>query len=229
MEKRITMESTIRQRLRSLSVPGTNRLEFLHGLATELGLAVEIQETRIGKRWIKNLVIGEGPYWVSAHWDVVNTKSENANDNGAACIAVLELCSRIRELSGVIFDAEEIGGWGSLLWSWDNPVVRWVINLELAGEGGAHWLVGECDTWIGQQVSEKSSAPRVQVPFNDSVSLRKSGLDACLVQPCPVLKGEPDLSNWKRCHTLKDTVDALPPNDLDLFIDSFERVVSQLV
>ena len=222
-------ETRIRLALRSLCVPGIDRLEFLHGLAKELGLAAEIQETRIGKRSIRNLVVGDGPYWVSAHWDVVNPKSENANDNGAACIAVLELCSRIKELSGVIFDAEEIGGWGSLIWSWDNPDVRWVINLELAGEGGASWLVGECDSWIGQEISNLSNAPRVKVPFNDSVTLRKSGLDACLVQPCPLTKGEPDLGNWSRCHTLKDTVDALPAQDLDIFIDSFERVVSQLV
>ena len=222
-------ESIVRLKLRKLATPHADRLAILQGIATELGLSSEIHETQIGKRKINNLVIGNGPHWVSAHWDVVNPKSENANDNSASCIACLELCSRLPWLSCVIFDAEEIGGFGSLAWAESGPNAEWVINLELSGEGGSTWLVGECSSKIGALVSEISAAPRIKVPFNDSVSLRSSGIDACLVQPCPMVDGEPDTSNWKRCHRTVDTVDALPPNDLDSFIDSFESLLDKLV
>lgn len=217
-------ETQIRRRLRELCKPGLDRLAHLHGLASELGLQAEIQD--LGG--VRNLVVGDGPHWVSAHWDIVNPASENANDNSASCIACLELCARLPQLSCVIFDAEEVGGLGSMAWARSSPNVEWVINLELAGEGGASWLVGECNSKIGLLVSEASLAPRIMVPFNDSVRLRQAGLDACLVQPCPMVDGEPDISNWSRCHTVTDTVDALPAQDLDIFIDRFESLLRKL-
>lgn len=214
----------IRERLRSLC-KSKNRLEHIVRSARCLGLKPRI----LDQDGSLNLVIGNGPYWISAHWDIVNPDSENANDNSAACIACLELVRRNPWLSCVIFDHEEVGGLGALSWAQSGPDVEWIINLELAGEGGDHWLVGYCDSEIGEAVERLSSAPRVKVPFNDSVVLRRKGLNACLVQPCPVHEdGSPDLSNWSRCHSTRDTVRALPVGDLELFIDAFGTLLQEL-
>lgn len=214
----------IRERLRSLC-KSKDRVAHIVRSARCLGLRPSVLEQGLSR----NIQIGEGPYWVSAHWDVVNARSENANDNSAAIVACLELVKRNPWLSCVIFDHEEVGGLGSHAWAKSEPNAEWIINLELAGEGGAHWLVGYCDSGIGEAVERLSAAPRVRVPFNDSVTLRRNGLDACLVQPCPRLEGgQPDLSNWSRCHSTRDTVSALPVGDLELFIDSFDSLLQEL-
>ena len=88
----------------------------------------------------------------------------------------------------VLLDGEECGGIGSQRLS--NQIldghfgdIDWVLNLELTGRGGKYFFIGEYPGKLHDHIKSIFSCPVVKTPYNDSVTLRRNGIDSCVINP----------------------------------------------
>jgi hypothetical protein len=220
----------VHHRIADLCAARTDRVAWITALLDELHMThvVDAWEEQ-GGRW-RNIVLpgaGAEVRAVVAHHDVVNPASDNANDNSASVINAIALKVLRPEVLVVLTDGEEVGGVGAwrfgqqcLAGRWGN--VAWALNLELTGAGGTDFLVGHAgsDGPLGRRISSFFTHETVRVPFNDSVVLRRVGLDSAVINPLPRLPdGTLDRSAWHRCHTEADSLATISVPDMRVFTE----------
>ena len=201
-----------------------------------LGIRYELDPWEEGGTLCWNVYVsgrGQSPLALMAHHDIVNPRSDNANDNSASIINLIALKLLRPEVELIFTDGEEVGGWGARRWAGlvqeglrSRP--EWVLNLELTGKGGESFFIGDDKEGPlkGYLVGEHGAAT-LRVPFNDSVVLRREGIDSCVINPLPIDENG-RFETWRlaRCHSLQDTVDEVSTEDMRLFV---ERVLVPIV
>lgn len=221
----------------------TPRVEFLIGLLEELGIQFELDRFSAPGRgseenWFYNLYLpGESSHMVSAHHDIVNPYSDNANDNSASVICAIALKLEQPELKVVLLDGEEVGGIGSQrvadrILKGELGRVDWVLNLELSGIGGKRFFIGDYPGPLQSRILQKFGCPVISTPFNDSVIFRRNGIDSCVINPVPALDGSSqseaeiqylgeglDLSILGRCHSLADSLDQISCDQMQEYVE----------
>lgn len=183
-----------------------------------------------------NLILkGSSNRMVCAHADIVNPNIDNANDNSASCINIIAIKKLMPSINAIILDGEEVGGKGSQRLS-DKinggyfGSIEWVLNLELTGKGGKYFFIGNYPGKLFDHIKSIFDCPVVETPYNDSVTLRKNGIDSVVINPIPPLpEGEKsnvkygdkylDFSMLFHCHNAKDTVATIDPNDMKEFVE----------
>jgi len=181
----------------------------------------------------------------SAHHDVVNIHSDNAQDNTASICNLLYLCKILKqqELSNkriiVVFtDREECGGIGAKrmsnrINSNEFGTVDKIYNLELTGLGKTLWVDTKNftstinhisldhlkETLKGQEVLD------VFTPFSDAVIFRKEGLDAVCIGILPK-EDVVEKSTWTLCHSIGDDFNNTNEEDMTNFV---ENVLCELI
>jgi hypothetical protein len=180
------------------------------------------------------------PILVTAHWDTVNTQSDNCLDNTASLFNLVELGRKLKQRSAELgrdvilawTDAEE--SQSTYLCGAVEAALAYqpelLLDLELTA-GGTHILSSTHGTVPYDGVS---CPPRkTEMPGNNAVlvwNLKNSGLLKCLEgAACLTLVDDADLKDleargfcnrWSHCHRESDSFDRwLNPEEMDRFTD----------
>jgi hypothetical protein len=130
---------------------------------------------------------------VTAHHDIVNPASDNANDNSASVINAIMTKKMLPNINVVLLDGEEVGGIGSMrltkqikLGKFGN--INSILNFELTGRGGKDFLIGNYNTELTRRIKRMYNCPVFDTPFNDAVNMIDGGLNAALINPIPAIE-----------------------------------------
>lgn len=207
----------------------TPRAMFIIDLITDLNLDYELDIFDINEenKGYNIILTGSSNRWVTAHHDIVNPNSDNANDNSCSVINAIALKLLVPEINIAIIDGEEYGGQGSQRLSDTINAgkygdVEWILNLELTGKGGKDFFIGAGgrNTVLGQRVIEMFECDILSVPFNDSMIFRRNQLDSIVINPVPRKEdGTLDTSLLWNCHSMADSVDTISPDDMKIFTE----------
>jgi hypothetical protein len=222
----------------------TPRVQYLMGLLKSLNIEFRLDSFKSRTVTYHNLILpGDDSIAVSAHHDIVNPDSDNANDNSASVINAIALKLERPNSTVFLLDGEEVGGIGAQrvstqILNGEFGKIESVLNFELTGVGGHRFFIGESEGKLADQVTSLFNAPKVSVPFNDSVIFRQNGIDSIVINPLPLVKGENcmsrveylgeklDYSILYRCHSIKDSVDRISIGDMQDFV---EKVVLKIL
>ena len=197
----------------------SNRGQFLIDLFQRYELEYEIVDYFHPYQLITNFLLkGDSDKFLCAHYDVANTKVDNANDNSASIINALAYKLEDPKMNVWITDIEEFGGMGADLashyMSKNNIPCDWVLNLELTGYG-RFAIVDMVENKLTYGLDTVFNPSKVPVPFNDSMIFRQNGYDSKVITMCPELGYTKHLFD---CHTERDTVDKINIDDMKDFV-----------
>jgi hypothetical protein len=208
----------------------SNRGSWIIGLLDQLGIEYKVETFKTGRRKGWNIVLPtdleSGVRCVSAHYDIVNPLSDNANDNSASVINAIATKILRPETLVVLTDWEEFGGYGAnhfakQVINGKYGEVEWILNYELTGRGGESFFVGSSlDSPLMQICKGLFNPPKAMVPFNDSFIFRKNGIDSVVINPTPKRSdGTLDFSPLGLCHSMEDSVDLISLEEMKTFVE----------
>jgi hypothetical protein len=175
---------------------------------------------------------------ITAHHDVLNINSDNANDNSTSVINAIMTKINSPETTVVLLDGEEppMMGVGSqrlsdqiLAGDWGK--IDWILNFELTGKGGKHFFIGNYQNELAKHIVDLFGCQMVTTPFNDAATFNNRGIISTVINPLPPLltegyssvksyDGTPlDFSILSNCHSLRDSVDTIDPLDMKTFVE----------
>ena len=136
---------------------------------------------------------GDSTKMVVAHHDISNPNIDNANDNSASVINAIMIKKLSPETNVVLLDGEECGGIGSQRCSEQINEgyfgkIDWVLNLELTGRGGKYFFIGNYPGTLANHIKTIFDCPITNTPFNDSVTLRRYGIDSVVINLLSISK-----------------------------------------
>jgi hypothetical protein len=216
----------------------THRVQFICDLLNRESINFYLDKFDVGGSTSGfNIILkGESTKMVVAHHDIVNPNIDNANDNSASVINAIMVKKLRPDVNVVLLDGEECGGKGSQRLSeqiiaGDFGKIDWVLNLELTGSGGEKFFVGNYPGPLYDLIKERFNCPTYNTPYNDSVTLRRNGIDSVVINPLPILKeGITSSVEWsdgvyldtsllRNCHSSKDTIDTISVEDMRKFVE----------
>lgn len=214
----------------------TPRIQWIINLLKEHGIKYKIDRFTVSNAPLYNLILpGTSSKMVIAHHDIVNPKSDNANDNSASILNAIYLKKICPEINIVFTDAEECGLWGSkrlarqIVDGHKFGKIDWVLNLELTGRGGKNIFVGEHDGDLSKKIKRKFGSPIIRVPLNDCYALEKEGINTTVINPLPLLsEGESEIlgkagflddSLLLNIHSEKDSLNTICITEMQEFVE----------
>lgn len=214
----------------------TPRVKFLIELLESNNINYELDKFLSKGCICYNIILkGNSNRMVVAHHDIVNPKVDNANDNSASVINAIMVKKLKPHINVVLLDGEEVGGLGSQRLSDQINEgyygdIEWVLNLELTGKGGKYFFVGNYPGKLQDRIVDMFNCPIVQTPYNDSATIRKNGIDSCVINPLPPLNEGTSNVKWSEdtyldykllfnCHTSRDTLSTIDTNDMKEFVE----------
>jgi hypothetical protein len=229
----------------------SNRVEWIIKLLNDNKIYYEIdqwQNPRFGNNNFYNIVLpGNSGKFVTAHHDILNPNSDNANDNSASVLNAIMTKINSPDTTVILLDGEEppMMGVGSQrasekIQNGDYGKCDWILNFELTGKGGTHFFIGNYENGLSEHIKGIFNCPVVQTPFNDASIFVKNGIVSTVINPLPTLTkksvyskevisydGTPlDFSIVYNCHSIKDSVDTIDPKDMKDFV---EKVVMKIL
>lgn len=214
----------------------TPRVKFLMDLIKSEGIEFELDKSQTKRCTLYNIILkGTSNRMVVAHHDINNPNIDNANDNSCSVINAIMIKKLMPSMNVVLLDGEEFGGLGSQRVS--DQIndgyfgdIEWVLNLELSGKGGRYFFIGDYPGVLSNHIKSLFDCPIVSTPFNDSVIFRKNGIDSVVINPIPPLKeGKTSIVKYNdeyldysmlfNCHSSRDTIDTIDPNDMKEFVE----------
>jgi len=225
----------------------TPRVQWLVKLLEENNIEYIIDEwnSTPQNKFFNIILPGNSGKFVTAHHDIVNPASDNANDNSASVINAIMTKINSPSTTIILLDGEEIGGQGSQrasekIQSGEYGQCDWILNFELTGKGGHHFFIGNYDNELNNHIKSLFNCPVVQTPFNDATIFTKNGLVSTVINPLPPLeKEESDIKSFLRrspevlsydgtpldfsilynCHSMRDSLDTIDPKDMQQFVE----------
>ena len=186
-----------------------------------------------------------------AHHDIVNSDSENANDNSASVCNLLSLAKEVKEqvergkiynenIYVVFTDCEECGGKGAVqlaqrIKSGIFGDVDCVINLELTALGKAVYceLIEENNSYNRLKTAYKDLGRKGEVfefrtPPNDSWYIRKFGIDSINIgiitfDDIAEVNQRGYCSTWSVCHKESDKFINAVEQDMKEFVELLHK------
>jgi len=232
----------------------SNRIDWIINLLKSNKIDYEIDEFEIfrfpNNKFYNIILPGDSGKFVTAHHDVVNINSDNANDNSASVINAIMTKILSPETTVILLDAEEppMMGVGSQRASEMINVGKygkcdWILNFELTGKGGENFFIGNYGNTLNNHIKNLFNCPVVQTPFNDANIFNKNGLISTVINPLPILSEKSsyrdyndellthnghylDFSIVYNCHSIRDSVDTIDPKDMQDFV---EKVVMKIL
>ena len=191
---------------------------------------------KITNHYYNIIIRGTSNKMIVAHHDVNNHTIDNANDNSCSVINAIATKKLKPEINVVLLDGEEFGGKGSdrlgkQIKDGKFGNIEWVLNFELTGKGGKYFFIGNYPGKLSNRIVELFKCPIVFTPFNDSIVLRRHGIDSTVINPVPPMpEGKKsdviapdgtylDTSILHHCHSPKDTVSNISPDDMKEFVE----------
>lgn len=154
----------------------SNRGLFIQDLLERYNIEYELIPYDVEKKKIfYNFYIwGSSNKFVTAHYDVVNPASDNANDNSASVINALTYKLKNPSVNVIILDGEEPPwmGAGSTAASKEllsrGTDVSSILNLELTGFG-EYWFIDNSNIPIVRNIVELFTTPEQEVINSDTI------------------------------------------------------------
>jgi len=207
----------------------SNRAKFLTALLDKLGIQYKIIRTFSDhyKKYFYNIyAFGSSDKFLSAHYDIIDIRSDNANDNSASVINMIAYKVKNPSVNILILDGEEppYGGSGSnyaskyMKKNGINP--KWILNLELTGVGN-NFFVDNSNSELRRRITAKY--PRslsISTPFNDAMIFRQFGYDSCVLTTLNMVDERPDFSVMYHSHSPADSVDKMSTDDMKNFVEN---------
>lgn len=223
------------------------RVLFLMNLLDSMNIEYYLdvyQTSRFGENNFYNIEMkGTSDKMVVAHHDIVNSLTDNANDNSCSVINAIMVKKLRPDVNVVLLDGEEppMMGVGSQRCSerinqgiFGN--ISWVLNFELTGKGGENFFIGNYPGKLFDHVLEIFNCPVFNTPFNDADIFRKNGIDSIVINPLPETDEKTPIKtttgkylDYKllfNCHSPKDTLSTIDPNDMQIFV---EKIVLKIL
>ena len=216
----------------------TPRVKFLMQLLDEEGIPYELDRFTANETTGYNIILrGTSDRMLVAHHDIVNPNVDNANDNSASVINAIALKKLLPQTHVVLLDGEEVGGLGAQrvseqILEGQFGDISFVLNLELTGRGGKRFFTGNYPGPLYDKIKSLFNNPTLKTPFNDAVIFRKNGIDACVINPLPIIPDGSldeglawddnirlDASILHLCHSSKDTVDLINTQEMKEFVE----------
>ena len=180
-----------------------------------------------------------------AHHDINNPNSDNCQDNTASVSNLLSLADYLfynrptdKNVFIVFTDCEEFGGKGAdrladkiLEGKFGN--VEYVVNLELTANGSNIWTDSKNfieDSVLLETIKSLKEITEVKTPFNDSVILRKKGIDSVCVgtltdTDLKDVLGRGHCQTWALCHKMNDTIESANAEEMNDFVDFLIKLI----
>ncbi len=221
-----------------LSMPP--RVTYLVRLISSLGIDFEIDEFQVPRfdnnNFYNIVMLGSGNIAVTAHHDIVNPLSDNANDNSASVINAIALKLQSPNTPVILLDGEEppMMGVGSnraalCMKSGEyNMSISSVLNFELTGKGGDNFFIGDYNGKLNDRIISIFNPPVVSTPFNDADIFIRNGIDSTVINPLPPTDKKShvkyrgvnlDFSILYNCHSMKDSISSIDPSDMKTFVE----------
>lgn len=211
------------------------RINFITELLKSENINYQIDIFPVSDTSGYNIILkGDSNRIVVAHHDISNPNIDNANDNSASVINAIMIKKLMPQITIVLLDGEECGGFGSKrlseqINSGDFGKIEWVLNLELTGKGGKHFFIGNYPGKLHEHIKSLFDCPVVNTPFNDSVIFRKNGIDSVVINPLPPVNKVTEVK-WDNdtyldydmlfnCHNSKDTIETIDIDDMKIFTE----------
>jgi hypothetical protein len=226
------------------------RVKWIVNLLKSNGIEFIIDEFEIPRfpnnKFYNIILPGSSGKFVTAHHDIVNPNSDNANDNSASVINAIMTKINSPSTTVILLDGEEppMMGVGSqrsseMIKAGEYGQCDWILNFELTGKGGHHFFIGNYDNELNNHIKGLFNCPVVQTPFNDAAIFLRNGITSTVINPLPPLEKKPglfqrsfqeeilsydgtplDFSILYNCHSMKDSVDTIDPKDMQDFVES---------
>lgn len=217
-------------------VDQTPRVEWICELLKSLNLDYQLDTFQIDNQTLGfNIILpGTSEIAVTAHHDIVNPLSDNANDNSASIINAIAIKLAEPSTTVILLDAEEIGGLGAraIALKINNDElgpIEMILNLELTGAGGAKFFIDNHPGRLSDHIQALFNCPTIATPFNDAVIFRRHGIDSVVINPLPVLESGQSSVKWNQeyldssllynCHTLADSIETINPIEMQQFVE----------
>jgi hypothetical protein len=218
----------------------TPRVKWIINLLKYNNIEYIIDEWGSDTNKFYNIILpGNSGKFVTAHHDIVNPLSDNANDNSASIINSIMTKVNLPSTTVILLDGEEIGGKGSQrasdkINSGEYGNCEWVLNYELTGKGGVNFFIGDYKNILNEHIKNLFNCPIVHTPFNDSLIFNNNGINSTVINPLPPISdlsfkidsdilsydGTPlDFSILYNCHSVKDSVDKISTKDMQDFVE----------
>jgi len=217
----------------------SNRLRFIIGLLEELNIEYEVftwddscVDDDYWEECFHNLIIkGSSNKYFSAHYDIKNPFSQNANDNSAGILSLIALKMLNPEVNVVFLDAEEspfCGEGAKLFRQWvysthngyngkEYRDVEYIINLDMVGIGGRNIVISDFDNDLSKTIKQNFNPIVTSLPPNDSWFFKRR-FDTVCMSTAPNIKGKTCFDHFKKAHTLEDNLDSIRIDDMNEFV-----------
>jgi hypothetical protein len=215
----------------------SNRLKWLMQFLEELNITYVIEEYGDeNDEILRNICIpGTNDKMIIAHYDIFNFDSDNANDNSASVMNAIATKYLNPEVNITLTDAEEFGGEGAkhlsriLTRHSGNPFpkISWILNLELTGLGDKICVSRYSDRKLYENLTEKFNASYIEVNRNDAYYLNRKGFDCEVATLVPTVNGELDISHFRNCHRITDSISTISLKDMERFVLEFLLPISK--
>ncbi len=224
------------------------RVIFLVKLISSLGIEFRVDEFQspkfIGNNFYNIIMAGSGDIAVTAHHDIVNPMSDNANDNSASVINAIALKLLSPKTPIILLDGEEppMMGVGSTRASQCmksgeyGMSISSVLNFELTGKGGDNFFIGDYEGPLNNKIISIFNPPVIRTPFNDADIFIRNGIDSTVINPLPPTNKRShvkyrgvnlDFSILHNCHSMSDNVSSIDVDDMKDFVEKVAlRIVS---
>lgn len=170
---------------------------------------------------------------MTAHYDIVNARSQNANDNTASICLLLELLIHgnwpdTHNWVVAFTDFEEIGGHGAVkLSDWLPEDTEWVLNLDMSLDGDTIFMEPITSSKL-YKAAKDLPFPLVEsyLPPQDAVPLRNCGQDSI----CFGLVVEDELKSayprcWMTAHSEADQWQNAKPDSMLMLLNFCHQMI----
>jgi len=226
----------------------SNRLRFIIGLLEELNINYEIStwdDSCINDDYweycFHNLIIkGTSGRYFTAHYDVRNPNSQNANDNSASIISLILLKVLNPDVNIAFLDAEE-SPWMGEGAKWHRQWLRsthngynckefrevdYILNLEMVGLGGKNVVISDYENNLSATIKQSFNPVVRQLPPNDSWFFKGSFETVCM-STYPIIKGKPSFDHFGKAHTTEDNLRSICFDDMHEFVTEVLLLLSK--
>jgi hypothetical protein len=205
-----------------------NRYKFIINLLQELNIDYKIITGKRGGYNFTNIYVpGDSDKFLSAHYDIINKRSDNANDNTASVINAIAYKLKNKDINLLILDGEEppyFGAGSDIMSEYikENKIkVRWILNLELTGFG-KYFFIDDYNTRLSDHLKNlyKTDLVIIDTPFNDSTIFRSNGLESNVLTTFDMINESMDISHLSNCHSTLDSLSTIKIDDMKSFVEN---------
>lgn len=217
----------------------SNRLKFIINLLEELNIEYEIStwdDACIGDDYweycFHNLIMkGSSNRHFTAHYDVRNPNSQNANDNSASIISLILLKVLNPDVNIAFLDAEE-SPWMGEGAKWHRQWLRsthngyngkefrevdYILNLEMVGLGGKNVVISDYENNLSATIKTNFNPVVMALPPNDAWFF-KNRFDTVCMSTYPIINGKPNFAHFKKTHKIEDNLSSIRIEDMQEFV-----------